>query len=256
MMIGKELYTLRRRVRWLRSGKRALARKREMSGGIVQFRHSSPILRQLRDVDMVLQRNKVTNLRLATAQLDGVVLMPGEELAFWRLIGRPTRRKGYLKGMILVNGTIQTGTGGGLCQLLNLLYWMTLHTPLRVVERHRRNYDVFPDAGRTVPFGAGATCFYSYGDVVIRNDTESPHQLRAGVEGDELVGCWLSTAAPALRYEVYEKHHIIRAEVWGGYTRHNQLLRRVFGPSGELVGEEFVTENHAIMMYSPLLPSR
>ena len=30
------------------------------------------------------------------------------------------------------------------CQLANLIYWMTVHTPLTVVERHRHGYDVSP----------------------------------------------------------------------------------------------------------------
>ena len=31
------------------------------------------------------------------------------------------------------------------------------------------------------------------------------------------------------------------------------IRRRVLDSTGELVGDEFVTENHAIMMYHPLL---
>ena len=46
-------------------------------------------------------------------------------------------------------------TGGGLCQLSNLIYWMTLHTPLTITERYRHSYDVFPDSNRTQPFGSG-----------------------------------------------------------------------------------------------------
>jgi vancomycin resistance protein VanW len=253
MAVGKEYFTARRHIAWLWA-RDLRARHRELGNAIVQFRHASPILRELRDVDMALQRNKATNLRLASARLDGLVLAPGEVLSFWREIGRPTRRKGYLKGMILVSGTVQSGIGGGLCQLSNLLYWMTVHTPLTVVERHRHNYDVFPDASRVVPFGGGATCFYNYGDLVLRNDTVRPFRLQIGIEGEELVGCWLSTVAPEYTYEVYEKSHIIRVEEWGGYTRHNLLFRRVYNQAGAQMGEEFVVENHAIMMYSPLLP--
>jgi vancomycin resistance protein VanW len=54
---------------------------------------------------------------------------------------------------------------------------LTLHTPLVVTERHHHGYDVFPDASRTQPFGSGATCFYPYGDLMIRNTTEQAFQL-------------------------------------------------------------------------------
>ena len=63
-----------------------------------------------------------------------------------------------MEGMILRNGRVASGVGGGLCQMTNLLYWMTLHTPLTVTERWRHGYDVFPDSNRTQPFGSGATC--------------------------------------------------------------------------------------------------
>ena len=36
----------------------------------------------------------MANLRLAVARLDGIVLYPGETFSYWRLIGKPTRRKG------------------------------------------------------------------------------------------------------------------------------------------------------------------
>lgn len=51
---------------------------------------------------MDLQRNKIVNLRLAAARLDGILLRPGETFSYWKLIGKPTRRKGYLDGMGIV----------------------------------------------------------------------------------------------------------------------------------------------------------
>lgn len=60
--------------------------------------------------------------------------------------------------MILYCGRVGTGVGGGLCQLSNLIYWMTIHTPLTIVERYKHSYDVFPDSNRTQPFSSVATC--------------------------------------------------------------------------------------------------
>ncbi|NLW08297.1 MAG: hypothetical protein GX036_00385 [Firmicutes bacterium] len=34
--------------------------------------------------------------------------------------------------MVLDHGQIKPGIGGGSCQLTNLIYWLTLHTPLRL----------------------------------------------------------------------------------------------------------------------------
>lgn len=131
---GRLWYTFLRYGTWYFGGLR-FARKASAPGcPHLHFRHRTPLLRKLKDVDMQYQYNKIVNLRLAAACLDGVVLRPGETFSYWRLIGRPTRRKGYLDGIVLFCGTFRPGVGGGLCQLSNLIFWMTLHTPLTVVE--------------------------------------------------------------------------------------------------------------------------
>ncbi|MBW7457443.1 VanW family protein, partial [Paenibacillus sepulcri] len=142
---------------------------------------------------------------------------------------------------------------GGLCQLSNLIYWMTLHTPLSVIERHRHSYDVFPDSNWTQPFGSGATCAYNYLDLMIHNPTESSYQLKVEVRDHQLKGEWRGTEQQVYTYEVYEKDHWITQEFWGSYVRHNVLHRRVYRFDGELHDDEYITENHALMMYSPLL---
>lgn len=109
-------------------------------------RHQTPLIRQLKNVDMWMQTNKVIDLKLALQKVNGIVIQPGETFSYWKLIGRPSRRKGYVEGMVLFYGSFRSGIGGGLCQLSNLIYWITLHTPLEVTERHRHSYDVFPDS--------------------------------------------------------------------------------------------------------------
>ncbi|MCL2564642.1 MAG: VanW family protein [Defluviitaleaceae bacterium] len=217
------------------------------------FTHATPLLRNLKDVDMELQYNKITNLKIAVPKVHMVTIYPGEVFSYWRLIGVPTIRKGYLKGMVLKNGTFSPGVGGGLCQLSNLIYWLSLHTPLTVIERHRHGYDVFPDSDRTQPFGSGATCFYNYGDLMIRNNTNQGFQLVLEITDTHLKGAWMSDVPPSRIYDVYEKEHIIKPEFWGGYTRHNTIFRKVFDLDNILLDDEFVVENHAIMMYEPLL---
>mgnify|MGYP001184570983 CR=1 FL=1 len=217
------------------------------------FSHRTPLLRQLKDVDMWMQYNKITNLKLAAEKLDGVIIHPNEVFSYWKLIGKPTKRKGYVDGMVLRNGTISAGTGGGLCQLSNLVFWMTIHTPLTVIERHRHGYDVFPDSGRTQPFGSGATCCYPHIDLMIRNDTGEDYQLCVRVGEDHLEGAWRSSAECGYRYGIVERNHEIRGEYWGGFSRHNELYKQKFDPCGRLLEEELVVKNSAIMMYSPFL---
>jgi vancomycin resistance protein VanW len=42
----------------------------------------------------------------------------------------------------------------------------------------------------------------------------------------------------------------------GVYVRQNILRRKVFDLSGQEVGDEFVVENQALMMYPPFLSDR
>ncbi|MEG6523482.1 VanW family protein [Desulfotomaculum sp. 1211_IL3151] len=252
LMLGSAYYTFKRYVFWILGGIQ-FAHIDKTLLEYEHFCHSTPLLRKLKDVDMYLQYNKITNLKIAVPKVNHVTIHPGETFSYWKRIGRPTKRKGYLKGMVLQNGTFKAGIGGGLCQLSNLIYWMTLHTPLTITERHRHGYDVFPDSNRTQPFGSGATCFYNYGDLMIKNNTDQSFQLCIEITENELKGTWRSNAPPEYKYKVYEKKHIIQSEYWGGYTRHNLIFRKKYDWNNVLIDDEFVTENHAIMMYAPLL---
>lgn len=229
MSLGKLYYTLRRYFQWLfkRSIKYAATIRKTQLPYIVAA-HNTPLFRQLRQVDRRLQENKTVNLKLAAEKINGLVLRPGETFSFWRLVGKPTRAKGFLDGLVLTNGTFTAGVGGGLCQLSNLIYWMTLNSSLTVTERWRHTHDVFPDADRTQPFGSGATVVYNYVDLQIRNDTAYEYQLMVRVGDSDLEGQWLSEQPAAYQYEVYESEHYITQEWWGGYLRHNVIRRRVF----------------------------
>ena len=252
--LGMAWYSMRRYLLWA-SGKYRFAKEQQRRDIFPHQAadHATPLLRQLRDVDMQYQYNKITNLRLAAERLDGLVLRPGETLSFWQRVGKPTQRKGYLDGLVPYCGQIRYAVGGGLCQMTNLLFWMTLHTPLTVVERYRHSHDVFPDSGRTQPFGSGATCAYPHRDLMIRNDTQEAFQLRLQVGEENLEGRWLCQRPPAFRYRIVEREHEFRPEYFGGYSRHNKLYRQVLDREGELLYEELMVVNHALTMYSPLL---
>lgn len=256
MLLGKLYYTWRRYFQWVfhRSIKYASCFK-EIPLPYLIASHSTPLYRRLRNVDMWLQQNKVTNLKLASVKIHGLILKPGETFSLWRLVGKPSKAKGFKKGMVLTNGSFCPGVGGGLCQLSNLIYWIAIHTPLTVTERWRHTHDVFPDSNRTQPFGSGATVVYNYVDLQIRNNTSQNYQLLLWISDSELHGEWRSEQLMTRKYEVYESDHLITHEWWGGYIRHNAIRRKVLDADNKQIGDEFITENHAIMMYEPMLPS-
>lgn len=253
ILLGKNYYTIKRYLEWY-FGKTKFPKTH--SNKLLPyciFTHKTPLLRKLKEVDMWYQYNKITNLKIATKRINGIVIKPGETFSYWKLIGKPSRSKGYVDGMVLFYGGFKPGVGGGLCQLSNLIYWMTLHTPLEVVERHRHSYDVFPDSNRTQPFGSGATCAYNYLDLRIYNPTNEDYQLTVYLTDDYLVGEWRRGSEPLESYEVYERDHKITLEHWGGYVRHNIIYRRRYNLNKEITEDQYITENHAIMMYQPFL---
>ena len=253
LRLGKAYYAGKRYLLWCSARFRWAKERQGERLPFIQSAHATPLLRHLRGDQMEWQRNKVVNLKLAVARLDGLILHPGETFSYWKLIGKPTRQKGYREGMVLFLGQIGSDVGGGLCQLSNLIFWMTLHTPLTVVERYRHSHDVFPDADRTQPFGSGATCAYPHRDLMIRNDTGQDFQLCLRVGETHLQGEWRAMRPPERRYEVVERDARIDQAAWGGYIRHNALYRDVYDLQGNFLEEQFLFTNDAIMMYSPLL---
>ncbi len=253
-LAGPAVRRLRREAQWRRCG----SALRLEHGPAEEYRHAvidhrTPLLRRLAGVDQQLQRNKVVNLGLALGRLDGLVLGPGQRFSFWWQVRKATARRGYLDGVVLSHGQVGAGVGGGLCQLTNLIYWMSLHTPLTVAERWRHSYDVFPDVGRTQPFGSGATCAWPMLDLQLVNSTSTTFRLGLHLDDTDLHGAWTADAPMLTSYQVYESGHVMTNSAPGVFTRHNVLRRRVLNPSGAQLDDELVAVNQARMMYQPFL---
>jgi vancomycin resistance protein VanW len=250
---GPAVRRSRRELQWVAAGKR-LASERSGPLEYIIVTHSTPLIRPLAGLDPRLQHNKIVNLRLAAQSLDGLVLRPGQLLSFWARVGPPIRRRGFVEGLVLKQGGLSVGVGGGLCQATNLLYWMTLHTPLTVAERWRHSYDVFPDQGRTQPFGSGATCAWPALDLQIANDTNAPYALSIRVTETDLQGSWTSSRPANCDFRVEERAHRITHDAPGLYVRHNELWRIATDRCSGGESEQLIAVNDAYMMYSPLLP--
>ena len=244
-------HRLGRRARWLASRRPHARRDAAVVTPHRVVRHGSILMRRLGDVDMALQRNKVCNLRLAIETIDGRMLRPGDELSFWRCVGNPSARRGYVEGLVLVHGRMASGVGGGLCQLSNLLHWMVLHTTMRVVERHHHGYDPFPDSGRVLPFGSGATVFYNYVDLRFVNPGPETYRIRLWLTGEELRGEVWADRLPPVRLHVRERDH--RFFMAGGRVhRENRLVRtEADRRTGRLVHQEVVAHNRCPLLYEP-----
>lgn len=215
--------------------------------GHVVARHSSPLRRRLGDSDPSLHDGKIENLRLAIRKLDGLVIPSGQTFSFWKAVGHVSKKKGYAEGMLLSNGRVVRGVGGGLCQLSNFLAWIFLHADTRLTERHHHSVDAFPDSGRTIPFGSGATVFSNYLDLQAKNVSDRPLQLKLWLTDGYLKGQLLSDAPAARKYHVFQKRHLF-ARRGDQFFRCNEIHREAF-VQGEKVGEELIFTNFAPVAY-------
>ena len=253
--LAVEILRLRGELRWRRSGIDWATRRTTNDLPHRTYRHKSILLRQLGDSEMWMQHNKVTNLRLAADRIDGLLIGPGEEFSFCRLVGRTTKRKGYLEGMLLDNGEASPGVGGGICQLANLLHWMVLHTPLTVTARSEHSYDPFPDHGRVLPWGVGCAVYYNYVDLRFRNDTDATLQLRTRVGSKYLEGEVRADRPLPYSYSVYGKDESFfqRGDEW---FRRNEIWRDLTDRrTGDTVGSELLKRNCALVKYVPEQPA-
>lgn len=252
-VLAIERHRLLRALRWYFGSAKFALTKTNVDLPYKVFDHKSVLLRKLGNTDMRLQHNKVTNLRLAAATMNNVLILPGETFSLWKLVGRPTAKRGFLPGMLLSNGEVIEGVGGGLCQIANLLYWTALHSPLTVTERYRHSYDVFPDSGRVLPFGSGATIFYNYIDLQFRNDTEITFQLKVWVEGDFLRGELRANQEQTESYSVIERNHrFLHDKAMNTYYRENVLFQRVTDKrTGNLINDKLICANHSELKYLP-----
>ena len=215
-------------------------------------KHQSVLLKKLGDNNEQLQINKVTNLKIAIGKVNGIIIKPGETFSFCKLVGLPTKRKGYLLGMELTFGEARAGIGGGICQISNLIHWLVIHSPLTVTERYHHSFDPFPDDGRVLPFGSGATVFYNYRDYQFTNNTKHTFQINLWftdkcLEGELRIDTELDYA-----YHVTEKEHQF-LEIDGQFYRKNEIWRDKIlkFQSGKIVETELITKNFARVTYTP-----
>ena len=215
--------------------------------------HSSILVRKLHGVDLRLQENKVTKIRLACEKINGLMIYPGQTFSLWKTIGKTTAAKGYKEGLVISGGKVTSGIGGGLCQMGNLIHWLILNSPLRVTELHHHSDALFPDERRRVPFGTGTSVCYNHIDYRFLNDSDQPVQLLTWIDGDSVYGELRSEKPFPYRYELVEEDHYFSRE-GDDYYRNSKVYRLVIDrESGEQTGKELLLNNHSRVMYDPAL---
>ncbi len=126
--------------------------------------------------------NRLSNIRLAAATVNGTILNPGEEFSYNGVVGSRTTAAGYLPAPAYGAGgkTVQE-VGGGICQVSSSIYYAALKSNLKITERHPHMYAV-----GYLPDGTDATVFYGSVDFKFVNDTKYPIRINAALNGSTL----------------------------------------------------------------------
>lgn len=152
--------------------------------------------------------DRIYNLKLAASKFNGVIIPPGEEFSFNRIVGDISASTGYRSSYIIKNGKTVLGDGGGVCQVSTTAFRAALNTGLPIVERHAHAYRVTYYENDAKP-GFDATIYTPTVDLRFKNDTPSNILIQTEIIEEENL----------LTFKFYGKKdnrkvEISEAEVW------------------------------------------
>jgi vancomycin resistance protein YoaR len=110
--------------------------------------------------------NRVHNVQLVAHLIDKHLIAPGQEFSFNKATGERTAEKGFLEAPVIINGELQTGLGGGVCQVSTTTFNAAYVAGLKITAR--TNHALYISH---YPLGRDATVNYPDLDLKFVNDT-------------------------------------------------------------------------------------
>lgn len=137
------------------------------------------------------QYNRSSNIRLAAGNINGIILLPGEDFAYNRIVGERKASNGFKLAHAYAAGQVVEAIGGGICQTSTTLYNAVLKADLKVVERHNHQFTV-----SYVPLGQDATVSYGGPDFKFQNNTKYPVKVNLTVSGASITATLTGSTKP------------------------------------------------------------
>lgn len=138
--------------------------------------------------DLVYQKNKLHNVSQAIKCFDHVVISPNETFSFFQLFRKKSKHLSFRKALVLQDHKIVPVLGGGLCFLSNYLFYLFLHIPFDIIERHHHSVESIAPTDKMIPQGLDATIHQGWLDLKAINNTNITFQITFHLEEDKLVG--------------------------------------------------------------------
>jgi vancomycin resistance protein YoaR len=125
--------------------------------------------------------NRIHNVQLVAHLVDHKFIAPGETFSFNDTTGERSAAKGFLEAPVIVNGELQTGLGGGVCQVSTTVFNAAYEAGLPITTR--TNHALYISH---YPLGRDATVDYPGIDLKFVNDTKHWILLRTWVGSSSL----------------------------------------------------------------------
>ncbi len=124
---------------------------------------------------------RLHNVGLVAELIDGALVAPGAQFSFNATTGERNEAKGFEEAPVIINGELQNGIGGGVCQVSTTVFNAAFEAGLSIDRR--TNHALYIDH---YPLGRDATVNYPDLDLVFTNDTDRWLLLRTFVGAGSL----------------------------------------------------------------------
>ena len=152
----------------------------------------------------VNEEARTNNLELASAAINGEVILPGNRFSFNTVVGERTPERGYMKATIYTSDGMTDDYGGGICQVVSTLYCALLYEDFEIVRRTEHGYTV-----SYVDLGKDATVSYGWIDFVFENNFEHPVMIKSYTSGGylyvDIMGVKVDQIDVSIRHETVEE---------------------------------------------------
>jgi vancomycin resistance protein YoaR len=132
--------------------------------------------------------NRIHNVQLVAHLVDRKLIAPGATFSFNGTTGERSAAKGFREAPVIINGELQTGLGGGVCQVSTTVFNAAYEAGLPITSR--TNHALYISH---YPLGRDATVNYPDIDLEFVNDTGHWLLLRTFVGSSALVAVLYGT---------------------------------------------------------------
>ncbi|WP_025720437.1 VanW family protein [Paenibacillus sp. 1-18] len=140
---------------------------------------------------------RVYNVNSAASTIDGLILKPGDIFDYGQIIAKAERTHGFREAPVIVNGQLESGIGGGICQVSSTVYNAALRVGLDIIERRSHSLPVsYLPKGQDATFANGSINFR------FKNNTGKHLLLRATVQNRMLTVKFFGTFPSSVSYEL------------------------------------------------------